>query len=69
MNLKVREWLTLDEAAQHLSLVMNETLNKAHVLRLGLDGHLKLSVYLPHGSSGSSVGDSSGFRPPSPGGR
>ncbi|OKY74018.1 MAG: hypothetical protein BM485_15470 [Desulfobulbaceae bacterium DB1] len=41
---KLREWLTVSEAARHLSSVFCEDVTEADVLRLALDGHLKLSV-------------------------
>jgi len=42
--LKLREWLTVPEAASHLSVVFGEDVTEADVLRLVLDGHLTLSV-------------------------
>ena len=56
---KLREWLTISEAAQYLSSVIGERpqsaqgVDQANVLRLALDGHLKLSVNLPTGTKGS----------------
>lgn len=41
-NLKA--WLTVVDAARHLSIVFGEEVTEADVLRLALDGHLKLSV-------------------------
>jgi len=41
---KLKEWLTVPEAAKHLSTVLGEEVSVADVLRLSLDGHLKLSV-------------------------
>ena len=41
---KLKEWLAVPDAAQHLSGVFGEPVTEADVLRLGLDGHLKLSV-------------------------
>ena len=41
---KLREWLTVSEAARHLSIMFGEEVNEADILRLALDGHLKLSV-------------------------
>src|SRR5215472_4776769 len=41
-NLKY--WLTLPDAARHLSMLLGEDVNEADVLRLALDGHLTLSV-------------------------
>ena len=43
---KLKEWLTVPDAAQHLSGVFGEPVTEADVLRLGLDGHYKLSVRL-----------------------
>ncbi|MDO9141855.1 MAG: hypothetical protein Q7U38_16165, partial [Methylobacter sp.] len=42
--LKFKEWLTVSEAAKHLSAICDEEVSEADVLRLALDGHLKLSV-------------------------
>lgn len=42
---KLKEWLTVPDAARHLSIVFGEEVSEADVLRLALDGHLKLSVY------------------------
>jgi hypothetical protein len=41
---KLKEWLTVPDAARYLSALFDETVNDADVLRLALDGHLKLSV-------------------------
>ena len=55
---KLREWLTISEAARYLSSVIGERpqsaqgVGEADVLRLALDGHLKLSVSLPTGTKG-----------------
>jgi hypothetical protein len=49
--LKLREWLSIDEAARHLAAAFNEAVTVADVLRLGLDASspLKLSVnFLNH---------------------
>lgn len=40
----LREWLTLDEAAKHLSIVFGEEVSRTDMLRFALDGHLTLSV-------------------------
>lgn len=42
--LKLKKWLTIPEAARHLSSLFEEAVSEADVLRLSLDGHLKLSV-------------------------
>ncbi len=41
---KLKEWLTLEDAAQHLSTILGEDVREADVLQLALDGRLKLSV-------------------------
>jgi hypothetical protein len=40
----LKKWLTIDEAASHLSGVFSESVSSSDVLRLGLDRHLTLSV-------------------------
>lgn len=40
----LKEWLTLADAARHLAIVFGEDVTEADVLRLALDGHLRLSV-------------------------
>lgn len=47
---KLREWLTISEAAQYLSSAINQEVSEADILRLGLDAQLKLSVNLPTGT-------------------
>jgi hypothetical protein len=42
--LKLKEWLTVADAAHHLSILFEEEVSEADMLRLALDGHLKLSV-------------------------
>lgn len=41
---KLREWLTVPEAARHLAIMFDEEVNEADVLRFALDGHMPLSV-------------------------
>jgi hypothetical protein len=41
---KLKEWLTLNEAAAHISNVLGEPATVADLLRFTLDGHLTLSV-------------------------
>lgn len=43
--LKLKEWLTVDDAARRLSITAGESVTEADILRLALDGHLTLSVY------------------------
>lgn len=40
----LKKWLTVSEAAQHLTTALGELVADADVLRLGLDGHLAISV-------------------------
>ncbi len=47
---KLKEWLTISDAAKYLTHSLEEEVTEADVLRLGLDQHLKLSVYLPNGA-------------------
>lgn len=47
---KLKEWLTVRDAARHLSIMFGEEVNEADVLHLALDGHLKLSVNLVKGT-------------------
>lgn len=48
--LNFKEWLTLPEAADHLSTIFAQKISEADVLRLALDGHLRLSVNLVNGA-------------------
>jgi hypothetical protein len=48
----LKQWLTVADAARYLSIVFGEDVTEADVLRLGLDGHLRLSVYFVNGASG-----------------
>jgi hypothetical protein len=43
---KLKQWLTLPEAAKHLSGVCGEEVTEADILRLALERHLKISVNL-----------------------
>lgn len=42
---RLKEWLTVAEAARHLSTIFREEVTEADVLRLALDRHLTLSVH------------------------
>ena len=44
---KLREWLTIEEAASVLSTALSEDVDASDVLRLVLDEQLQLSIYLP----------------------
>ena len=41
---KLKGWLTVPDAARHLSIAFSEEVSEADVLRLALDGRLRLSV-------------------------
>lgn len=41
---KLKEWLSVADAARHLTIAFGEEVTEADVLRLALDGHLQLSV-------------------------
>ncbi len=56
---KLKEWLTVEEAAKHLSTVLGEEVAIADIYRLALDGHLALSMSFPnktYGNLGEAVG-------------
>lgn len=42
----LKDWLTLDEAARYLTSVAEESVTEADLIRLGLDNHLQLSLFL-----------------------
>ncbi|RAU43676.1 MULTISPECIES: hypothetical protein [unclassified Pseudomonas] len=42
----LKEWLTLDEAAARLSVSAGEVVTQADILRLAIDNHLQLSVFI-----------------------
>lgn len=42
----LKEWLTLDEAAERFSKIAKETVTQADVLRLALDNHIQMSVFI-----------------------
>jgi hypothetical protein len=42
---KIKEWLTLADAARHLSIVFNEDVTQQDILRLAIDRRLRLSVW------------------------
>ena len=45
---KLKEWVTIPDAARYLAQIMNGTVSEADVLQMALDGHLKLSVDFPN---------------------
>lgn len=48
--LKLKQWVSVASAARHLSIVAGEEVSDADILRMALDGHLKLSVFLVNGA-------------------
>ncbi|MFL9998276.1 hypothetical protein PQR34_43785 [Paraburkholderia sediminicola] len=54
----LKEWLTVPDAARYLSRLFNEDVVEADVLRLAIDGRLKLSVHFvnhAHANPGKTV--------------
>jgi hypothetical protein len=51
--LKLKEWLTLSEAAKHLTLVLEEDVAESDVLQFSLDGDLTLSVQFVNAAYGA----------------
>lgn len=49
---RLKNWLTLEETAQRLSLTMEEEITVADCLQLALDGHLTVSALLSEGRYG-----------------
>lgn len=47
----LKQWLTIEETAKHLSNLFAESVCEADILQLGLDGHLKLSVNFVNSTS------------------
>jgi hypothetical protein len=45
--LKLKKWVTLEDAAQYLTISLGEPVSKAQLLKFGIDGLLALSVYFP----------------------
>lgn len=43
---KLKEWLTVPDAAKYLSVVFGEEVTEVDVLQLALEGHLKLSIFI-----------------------
>lgn len=53
--LKLKEWLTLDEAVNHFSNVLGEPITLADLYRLALDGHLRVSALFFNGAKARRV--------------
>ena len=49
---RLRSWLTLDEATEHLSVLFGEQITRAELLRLALDREFTLSVRFVNGVYG-----------------
>jgi len=47
----LKEWVTVAEAGRYLSISLSEEVTEADVLRLALDGHLRLSVNIVNGAT------------------
>lgn len=47
---RLKKWLTLADAAKYLTALFGEDVGQADVLRLGLDGHLQLSIHFVNGA-------------------
>ena len=47
---KLKEWVTLQDAAKYLSLTLDEEVSQVDLLRLVLDKHLTLSVLFANGA-------------------
>lgn len=50
--LKLKEWLTVEDAARHLSIFFGEDVSPADVYRLALDGKMRLSVVFVNSARG-----------------
>lgn len=48
----LKQWLTVEDAAKHLSIVFGEDVSVADVFRLAIDGELTLSVNFVNGAHG-----------------
>jgi len=46
--LKLKEWVTIPDAARHLSQILSEPVSEADILQMALDGNLKMSVHFPN---------------------
>jgi hypothetical protein len=71
--LSLKPWVTIPDAARHLSILFGEDVTEADVLRLGLDGRLMLSVYFVNPVTGclgraSPLADANRRSVPSPSG-
>lgn len=44
--LKLKEWVTLSDAANHLTAISNEKIASTDIVQFAIDGHIKLSLFL-----------------------
>lgn len=51
-RLKLKKWLTLDDAALHISEEIKEAITVTDLYQAALDGDLKLSVYFVNSAHG-----------------
>lgn len=49
--LRLKPWVTVSESARHLSVILDEHVSEADLLRLALDGHITLSVNIVNGTN------------------
>jgi hypothetical protein len=47
---RLKAWLSIEDTAKHLSIVFGEDVTQLDVLRLALDGHLRISVNFVNGT-------------------
>lgn len=50
--LKLKQWLSIEDAAKRLTISAGEDVTKTDILRLAIDGHLTLSVYFVNHARG-----------------
>lgn len=46
--LKMKEWVTIGDAARHLQQIFDEMVNEADIYQLALDGHIRLTADFPN---------------------
>lgn len=50
--LKLKQWLSIEDAAKRLTISAGEDVTKTDILRLAIDGHLTLSVFFVNHAQG-----------------
>jgi hypothetical protein len=48
---QLKEWLTIEDAAKQLTILLNEEVSEIDLYQLSLDGRLTISVYFPIGAT------------------